>query len=245
MRRVNIIPLAGDGKRFFDAGFKTPKPLIKVDGVSMILKSAKSLPYADLWIFICRENHLKKTDLKLELNKYFPQSIILGVDNLTDGQLSTCLIARDYLKPDDKVTIGACDNGMIYNQRKYEILSKKYDVLIWTFRNNVSVEKNPDMYGWVKTNKDSEAISVSCKKHISKTPMRDHAVAGTFSFNKANEFLKCSDLLISKNIRVNNEFYLDLVMNECIRIGLNVLAFEVDEYFCWGTPSDLKDYRSN
>ena len=244
MRRVNIIPLAGDGKRFFDAGFKTPKPLIKVDGVSMILKSAKSLPNADLWIFICRKNHFKNSDLKLELKKNFNKTIIISVDNLTDGQLSTCMLARDYLRPDDKITIGSCDNGMIYNYRKFKILSKKHDVLIWTFRNNVSVKKNPDMYGWVKANEASEAILVSCKKHISKTPMKDHAITGTFSFFRARDFLKCSDLLISKNIRVNNEFYIDSVMNECIGIGLNVLAFEVEEYFCWGTPSDLKNYNN-
>ena len=31
-----IIPMSGIGKRFIDAGYKDPKPLISVDGVPII-----------------------------------------------------------------------------------------------------------------------------------------------------------------------------------------------------------------
>ena len=31
--RVNLIPMAGDGSRFLKGGYKTPKPLIDVDGL--------------------------------------------------------------------------------------------------------------------------------------------------------------------------------------------------------------------
>ena len=242
MRRVNLIPMAGEGQRFIDAGYKTPKPLIDIDGLPMVVWAAKSLPSADLWIFICRESHIKGAKIDKVLTKHFPGAIILSVDKLTEGQASTCLLARDHLRPDDHLTIGACDNGMKYNQESYEQLIKNHDALIWTFRNNPAVLQNPKMYGWVSVDESCRATGVSCKVPISDNPLHDHAVVGTFSFNKAGYFLECTDEMINKNRRINNEFYLDVVLDECVLNGYNVSPFEIDNYICWGTPKDLEVY---
>ena len=59
MRRVNLIPMAGEGQRFVEAGYSIPKPLIDVDGIPMVVRAANSLPDADHWIFICREEHIQ------------------------------------------------------------------------------------------------------------------------------------------------------------------------------------------
>ena len=50
MRKVNIIPMAGEGSRFVNQGYKLPKPLIPVNGVPMVVRAAKCLPDADLWL---------------------------------------------------------------------------------------------------------------------------------------------------------------------------------------------------
>ena len=52
MNRINIMPIAGLGKRFKDKKFKTPKPLIKIRATPMFIKSARSLPLADITYFI-------------------------------------------------------------------------------------------------------------------------------------------------------------------------------------------------
>ena len=49
--------------------------------------------------------------------------------------------------------------------------------------------------------------------------------------------------MIRKNIKVNNEFYVDSVINEVIEAGYQVKVFEVEKYICWGTPDDLKKYQ--
>ena len=80
MRRVNLIPTAGAGQRFVDAGYNVPKPLIEIDGLPMVVQAAKTLPPADKWIFICREEHNKNNNIlrpvtfvnsKDDLEKYF------------------------------------------------------------------------------------------------------------------------------------------------------------------------------
>ena len=243
MRRVNLIPMAGEGQRFIDAGYTTPKPLIDINGLPMVVNTANSLPEADQWIFVCRESHIKSANIDKVLMQCFPGALILTVNQLTAGQVCTCLLARDYLRMDDQLTIGTCDNGMKYDYNKFDDLIYRNDALIWTFRGHSTVLQNPSMYGWVEVDKEGSATGVSCKMPISDNPLQDHAVVGIFSFKKASLFLDCADETIRKDRRINNEFYLDIVMDECVMNGSHISPFEIDDYICWGTPKDLELYN--
>jgi bifunctional N-acetylglucosamine-1-phosphate-uridyltransferase/glucosamine-1-phosphate-acetyltransferase GlmU-like protein len=187
-----------------------------------------------------KENHIDR-----KLIDMFPNTKIISVDHLTEGQASTCLLAKNYLNLDDSLTIGACDNAMTYSLELFDHMMKdeQIDAMIWTFRNNPAVLQNPKMYGWVSVSENNSVQGVSCKKPISNTPMNDHAVIGSFTFKKASDFVDCTEAMISKNIRINNEFYVDIVMDVAVQRGLKVKVFEVDKYVCWGTPNDLSIYN--
>ena len=242
MRRVNIIPMAGEGIRFVNQGYKLPKPLILVNDVPMVVRAARCLPSADLWIFICRKKHILNSKIKEILNQYFSSPKIISVDFLTSGQASTCLLAKEYLKPDDILTIGSCDSEMNYDKIYFNKKLMKSDALIWTIRNNKSVLQNPEMYGWVKLDKSGRSSGISCKVPISDKPLNDHAITGAFSFRKAEFFFEYCEKTIAENRTINDEFYLDIVLDECVIGGLNVQPFEVIEYTSWGTPVDLENY---
>ena len=62
-------------------------------------------------------------------------------------------------------------------------------------------------------------------------------------FRKARYFIDGLIQNTIKNIRTNNEFYVDDVLNQNIESGLNVKVFEVENYICWGTPDDYKTYQ--
>ncbi len=242
---INLIPAAGAGSRFLAEGYKKPKPLIDVSGKPMIVQAAKALPPADKFIFVCRQEHLQGSALDRVLKENFAGCEIISIDYLTDGQVNTCLLAKPYLDAEDSLTIGACDNSMTWNCDKYKKLTEveSVDALIWTFRNNVTVKRNPHMYGWVKVDDSNNALEVSCKVPISDEPVNDHAVVGSFYFKKSAYFLDAARKMIEKNRRTNNEFYVDVLMNEVIEAGLKVKVFEVDKYICWGTPNDLRTYE--
>ena len=145
---------------------------------------------------------------------------------------------------DKKLFIGATDNGMLFDEKKLESLiqDSETDAIIFTFKNHVSSKQNPQMYGWVNTDEE-KAIEISVKKQISETPENDHAIVGTFFFKNVDLFKKGYQQLISKNVRINNEFYVDSLMNELILLGYNVKIFEVKDYICWGTPNDYKTFK--
>lgn len=243
-RRVNLIPMAGAGQRFVDAGYRVPKPLIDVAGVPMIVRAAGCLPAADLHIFVCRSEHIAEARIDLELQRHFSPCRVIPVDRLTEGQACTCLLARDELRPDDELTIGACDNAMTWDRAAFarEYLDLDLDLAVWTFRHNPAVLQDPRMYGWVRTSAAGRIEEVSVKVPISSTPMDDHAVIGAFSFRRAGLFLDATDDMIRANARIRNEFYVDQAVNFALRRGAAGIPFEVARYICWGTPRDLETY---
>ena len=67
-----IIPMSGIGKRFIDAGYKEPKPLIEVDGYPIIKHVVDLFPGVTDITFICNEPHLKETDMLSILKSLVP-----------------------------------------------------------------------------------------------------------------------------------------------------------------------------
>ena len=241
-RKINLIPMAGLGKRFENSGYKTIKPLIDINGKPMFVRAAQSLPKADKIIFVCLKKHIKKFKLDKIIKSYFPKSIVIIAKKKKLGQAVDCLEASKYLKKNDSLTIGACDNGMKYNSSSLKNKIKNSEVVVWTFKDKKIISRNPKMYGYVKTDKRDNAIKVSCKKKISKFPWKDHTIIGAFSFKRADTFLRYTKKLIINNIKINNEFYMDSVAELCVNSGLKVKVNLVKEYYGWGTPKDLKNY---
>ena len=60
-----VIPMAGRGSRFSEAGYKLPKPLIDVAGKPMIQVVINNLTQKceHRYIFICQNDHIKKYSL--------------------------------------------------------------------------------------------------------------------------------------------------------------------------------------
>ena len=59
-----IIPMSGVGERFKKAGYADPKPLIQINGKTIIEHVIDLFPGEDDFIFICNQEHLKNTKMK-------------------------------------------------------------------------------------------------------------------------------------------------------------------------------------
>ncbi|MDC1455986.1 sugar phosphate nucleotidyltransferase [Flavobacteriaceae bacterium] len=240
---ITIIPLAGRGSRFVKEGYITPKPLIEVSGKPMIIQAARSLPNTEKQIFVTLQEHLEAFPLEKILKSEFNNSQIVPINEVTEGQAITCSLGLKDADNEASLLIAATDNGMIYNPIAYQKLVEdmSVDAIIFTFRHHVSSKVNPQMYGWVKTDGDN-AIEVSVKAPISNDPYNDHAIVGTFYFRKVDFFKQALNSLLSKQVRVNGEYYVDSLMGELIELGLKVKVLEVEDYLCWGTPSDYETF---
>lgn len=240
---IALIPMAGAGSRFSEQGYTTPKPLLPILGLPMVVNAAKALPKSEKYVFVVRDFQINDYQIDAHLKQYFPHLEIVVLDHLTEGQAVTCLAAKPFVNNDEALVVGASDNGMIYNREEFEKVTKDADAIIFTFRNNPAVLEKPQAYGWIKTNSENEVLKVSVKVALSNTPMKDHAVVGTFWFKKGRYFVEAAEHMIAANTRVNNEFYVDECMNDLIALGYKVKVFEIDYYVCWGTPNDYKTFN--
>lgn len=248
-----IIPMAGAGKRFTDEGYKISKPAIPTTDrrtgkkLPMVVCAVLDLPQIEKTgsnvTFIDRTFH--KTDgVENAIKEVLPESSFITVENLTEGQACTCMLAKDKINNDTDLLIAGCDNGMIFDSEKFEQEKDKADCLVFTYRNNEAVLANPNAYGWMITDSDGNITGTSIKKAISKNPMNDHAVVATFWFKHGSDFVRATEKMIAENDRINNEFYVDQVVKHVMDLGLKARVFEIDRYICWGTPKDYEEYEA-
>ena len=248
-----LLPMAGAGQRFADAGYTTSKPAIPTYDrrtgklLPMVVCAVLDLPGVkedgSNVIFVDRTFH-KEDGVEDEILKHFPKARFITLDELTEGQACTCMTAKDLLNPDDSLLIAGCDNGMVIDDAKFDELSKEADELVFTYRHNEAVLKNPNAYGWMIVDENDNITGTSIKKAISATPMEDHAVVATFYFKKAQMFIDATNKMIAENDRINNEFYVDKVVDHVMALGGNAKVFEIDRYIGWGTPKDYEEYQA-
>ncbi|MEI8012483.1 MAG: NTP transferase domain-containing protein [Candidatus Omnitrophota bacterium] len=242
---LNLIPMAGRGKRFVDEGYEDPKPLINVNGKPMVVQAAHALPPGGAWVFVCLRDHLERYPLAANLEGAFRAAKIVPLDAVTQGQACTCELGLEGCDPERPLLIAASDNGVLCDWDKYHglVIDDDVDCAVWTFRHHPASAVNPKMYGWVRADAEGVIREVSVKVPISDDPFNDHAVVGTFYFRKARFFLDAVKRMYARDARVNNEFYVDMCINDILAMGLSARVFEVKRYICWGTPNDLKTYE--
>ncbi len=246
MSTVNIIPMAGTGSRFSDAGYMLPKALIPVSGKPMILGAIEHMPKADKWVFIVRKEHINEYGIDTLIKNEIKDAIIISVDKTTEGQASTCMLAMEHVNPDDSIFIAACDNSFLYDHAKYDALMNdgSVDSIVWTFTKDELLTISPKSWGWIKLQDDGVTIDdMSVKIPVSETPFNDHAVVATFFFRKAQDFIDAYNLMVQENYRINNEFYVDSLPIFLKKLGKKSVIFDVDLYVGWGKPSDLYLYE--
>ncbi len=242
---ATIIPMAGLGKRFSDEGYAQTKPLIPVSGHPMVLQATADLPASNVHVFVMRKDMPEQENVASQIANAHQDAVIKCIDRLTEGQACTALIGLETLGAgyEEPITIGACDNGALYDSAAFAHLlhDDSVDVIVWGIRGYANAARHPAMYGWIDS-KDGTIASVSVKAPLND-PKSDPIVVGTFTFRRAEDFEKAVGRLVARDGRVNGEFYIDSCINDAIALGLNCRLFEIDSFLCWGTPNDLKTFE--
>ena len=161
-----IVPMAGLGQRFVDAGYRLPKPLIPVAGLPMVVRVVRDLPPAEKIAFIAHPDHVDKYDLQATLRQHFPTCDVIVAPGLTAGQVCTVRLAATAVDLDDDVLVAACDATHLYDIARFNVLRNdpSIDCIVWTYRGEPRVLQHPNAYGWVRTAANSdEVLEVSCK----------------------------------------------------------------------------------
>ncbi len=228
-----LIPMAGAGQRFVEAGYIFPKPLIEIKNKPMIQWVIESLNLKANYIFIIQKEHQEKYNIKSVLKILQPNCKIIELDHVTEGAACTTLLAKKFINNSDPLIIANSDQFIKWNSSKaiYDFNSKKLDGAILTF------EAIHPKWSYAKCDDDGYVKQVAEKKVISK-----NATVGVYYWKHGSDYVNSAEKMIKKNIRVNNEFYVCPVYNEFIELGKKVKIHNVDEMWGLGTPQDLQNF---
>ena len=228
-----LIPMAGAGSRFEQAGYTFPKPLIDVNGKPMIQRVVENINIDATHIFIVQKSHYEKYSLQHTLNLISPGCKIVRVDGVTEGAACTTLLAKEYINNDNPLVLANSDQYVDWDssQYMYSCMTDDIDGSILTFNST-----HPK-WSYAKTNDQGFVIEVAEKK-----PISENATVGIYFWKKGKDYVKCAESMIEKNIRVNNEFYVCPVYNEAILKHAKIKTFHIEKMWGLGTPEDLDTF---
>ena len=232
-----LIPMAGAGSRFEQAGYTFPKPLIEVNGKPMIQVVVENLNIDAKHIFIVQKSHYEKYNLKYLLNLITNNNCeIVQVDGITEGAACTTLLAKELIDNDEPLVMANSDQFLEWdsNEFMYSMVADDVDGGI------VSFEATHPKWSFAKLGEDGFVTEVAEKKPISNI-----ATVGVYYWRKGSDYVKYAEQMIEKDIRTNNEFYVCPVYNEAIGDEKKVKVFPIDKMWGLGTPEDLGEYVRN
>jgi HAD superfamily hydrolase (TIGR01509 family) len=231
-----LIPMAGLGSRFKEAGYTFPKPLIDVNNKPMIQLVVENLNIDANFIFVVQKEHREKYNLDLMLNLISPNCKIVETDGVTEGAACTALLAKEFINNDNPLFFANSDQFVDWDSTEfmYKMNESNVDGGIVTFNST-----HPK-WSFVKLNENGYVTEIAEKKPISNI-----ATVGFYYWKIGSDFVKYAEEMIEKNIRVNNEFYVCPVFNQAIEDNKKIITFNIEKMWGLGTPEDLNNFIKN
>lgn len=237
---VNIvIPMAGEGSRFIEAGYDKPKPFIDIFGKPMIEHVLQNVACDGArFILVARSEHLKRESAAVQrLSSLYPIQFF-GLDNLTLGAAITVLAAHRLLCNQTPLVIANSDQCVDWQMADFleDARRRNLDGSILCFEDK---QRNPK-WSFAATNEQGFVREVREKVAISSL-----ATVGIYYFAQGRFFVEGALDMIVADDRTRGEFYTCPVYNHCIRLGqrVGVYVIPATHMHGLGTPEDLRQYQ--
>ena len=234
-----IITMAGMGMRFREAGYTCPKYMISVGGKTLFEWSMDSLtdyfPHAAKCVFVVRREDAAAEFIKSKCSVYgLVDAYIVQLDEMTDGQATTCMKALPYCEMSAPLMIYNIDTYVEPGELKYSDISG--DGYLPCFH------APGDHWSFVRLDKNGRAVEVKEKERIS-----DNCTLGAYYFSSAGLFADLYNEYYSNGPGAQKEKYIAPIYNLMIGRGMKVAISIADEQkvHVLGTPQELKVFENS
>lgn len=231
-----LIPMAGAGSRFAEAGYTFPKPLIDVNGKPMIQTVVENLGFDANYIFVVQKEHREQYNLDTMLNLIAPDCKIVEVDGITEGAACTALLAKEYIDNDNPLFFANSDQYVEWDVMEfmYAMNEKDADGGIVTF------EATHPKWSFARIDESGCVTEVA-----EKNPISNLATVGYYYWKNGKDFVHYAEQMIERDVRVNNEFYVCPVFNQAIEGRKRIYTHNASKMWGLGTPEDLTYFLEN
>jgi dTDP-glucose pyrophosphorylase len=234
-----VIPMAGRGSRFAEAGYELPKPLLPIHGIPMIEAVVRNLAPSEpaRFVFICQREHLSSFGFEAGLRQAAPGCTIVAIDGVTEGAACTVLLAEAAIDPDDVLVIANSDQWVDHTMDALLDVMRRDDL------DGLIMTMTADDPKWSFVALDERNLVTTV---VEKVVISDEATVGIYAFARGGEFIRAAKAMIAADERVNGEFYVAPVYNQLIaegaRIGIDNVGSEGDGMYGLGIPADYEGF---
>lgn len=237
-----VIPMAGRGSRFANAGYTMPKPLIDVAGYPMIRIVYENLRPSinHRFIFIILKDHIKYYNIESTIRSFCPQAEIFVIPSVTNGAAETALAASELINNSNPILLANSDQYINHSIDRF----LKYCDLPQMDGCIMTMKSNDPKWSYVQI-KNNDMIERVAEKEV----ISNHATTGLYYFKKGSDFVRSATKMISRNERQKGEFYVAPCYNSLIDTGFNCGYYSIggdrDGMHGLGTPEDLQDFLNS
>lgn len=232
-----IITMAGLGSRFRKAGYNCPKYMIEAKGKTLFEWSMDSLigynRQVSKYVFVVRKEDNTEAFIKDKMKKYGIDDVeVIGIDYLTDGQATTCMLAIPYCDPDKAIMVYNIDTYVEPNEMKYEDIQGDGHIPCF--------HAEGDHWSFAKLDDKGNVTEVREKVRIS-----DNCTLGAYYFSSARLYKELyNEYYADESNLEKNEKYIAPIYNYMIEKGMKVTISIIDaqKVHVLGTPEELNAF---
>ena len=240
-----VIPMSGFGERFRAKGYTKPKPLIEIEGRSIISYVVDMFPDEDNLFFICNEDHLSNSsyEMKDHLQSICPSGTVIGIPSHKLGPIHAVNQIKNYLDWDSPVVVNYCDFTCYWDWQyfKHRINELKVDGAIPAYRGFHPHSLGSTNYAYMKQ-ANYRLQDIQEKEPFTDNRMQEFASSGTYYFKTAKLMYHAFDWVVDNNVHVNNEYYISVAYQYLLKNNLDTLVYPLQHFMQWGTPEDVDEY---
>jgi len=236
-----VIPMTGIGQRFVDAGYTDLKPLIKVNGSTIIHHVLGMFTSATKVVCIVSKDHAQRETLIDEILTIRPDASIVEISQHKLGPAHAVVSAKNEIDIELPTLISYCDWAGVWHVETMLKQLENHSGSILTYTGFHPHMIRNTKYAYVKK-LENEVIDIQEKKPYTSTPMNEEASAGCYGFATGKLMLEAIEEQIENLDGLNGEYYVSLTYKTLLKNGQKVGSVLMEKFAQWGTPEDLEDW---
>ena len=232
-----VIPMAGAGSRFAKQGNLTPKPLITVQGKTLIEHAVSSFDVDAQFVFVTRkfDDPTHNTQLSNILSKLRPEHKEIQLSQMSQGASDSVLAAECLINNNEPLVIYNCDQIFNWDPKEFLMWVKQHDC-----DGAIVLYKSQD-----SKNSFAQIVDHKVVKVVEKNPVSEHALVGFHYWKRGSDFVSSAHKL-KEQFRTSGrpECYVSETYNFLIEQGAHIAPYHVAPhvYVPLGTPEDVATY---
>lgn len=240
-----VILMGGVGSRFASVGYEKPKPLIRVDGKTMVEHVVSMYPGSHEFIFVCNEDFAEDNTLRF-LEKELPNSRVIPISSHKLGPVYSLSLVWNELPSDEPVLVSYCD---FYAHWDFADFVRRIEVGGWDGAVPSYTGFHPHLlhkkkYAGILADSIGKMENIQEKYSFTENPEDSFHSAGNYYFSEAGEMRQYAERLLGGGETVNGEYYLSMIYYQYLADKKNILVYPLEHFLQWGTPEDLEEYEA-